>query len=852
MSENTLFSLDDTGVKEIQATYTPEANKTIIGKLRVAAFPNYKLVEITWENYSNLTEEEKNSETIYFITDKEIIGFKGVLYADDYNKIDNTPIYLDENNEVVINENYQAFFDFLINKDIEGNTNEIIVSDGEGWAKGQDIVINKDNKNSDKNYIEYRIGVSETNDKTRICLTNNPEGYFADDDNDRAYWFTISDNAKMAMSDNSKIYMHHNSRINMDQGPNYNFSNIYTIQYYYIVTELPEVLPSPYEVYLYLYTNTSCYDSDYFYSNLTENDLKDMGYELFEMSNTLSDQYDSTSYIIYVKVTYKSSPFKNYSTISPQMYLHGNCQFMMSDGKMDLERINMCYARQTLIFSEEQETPPNISDFENCNTEIYRYRRSTKPMSNALEELLEDGYIIVDGYPPCYYGDKKTWYLDKLLVGPIYNYTENGSYPSCIFNMSDNSIFYMSESGYFNQKGNSKVYIEGDNSILKIDNNAQVFLEKGYLGLNSSNGEHSPTLTIQDGCQFIMNGNVNYPGSYDLDSAIITGPDSFLFVGQCSKGSSFDSNSGTEGHKPHPRSIIMPSSSPSDLVPSNRNPRIKIADETAIFIDGNQGTGSTYIKISSNNGGQVQLHLTDNIFQQMSGNAHSEMHDDSKLIMRGNYKQAPWYDYVTGTEESRRPVQQGDNGPIVGLYDNPVVMIRGTWEDVEYITSIKTSYYFINITNSTNYNTLQTEFSALTSEQQTLSNFTESSQNLLKNLISTYFLNQYQLTIKEEDIIDCVIDGFFTSPNRFRFKNLEYISERKPENWSPHLEEKENNPYIEIIESSKVKLSGHAKVELTENFSISTDENGFNFSDGTSSVSFTLAELQNLKALLSN
>ena len=73
----------------------------------------------------------------------------------------------------------------------------------------------------------------------------------------------------------------------------------------------------------------------------------------------------------------------------------------------------------------------------------------------------------------------------------------------------------------------------------------------------------------------------------------------------------------------------------------------------------------------------------------------------------------------------------------------------------------------------------------------------------------------------------------------------------KPENWSEHLEKKENSPYIEIIENSELKLSDNAKIDITDNFSISTTEEGFVFSDGTDTVSFTISELQRLKILLS-
>lgn len=865
MSESTLFSLDDTGVKEIQATYTPEANKTIIGKLRVATFPNYKLVEITWENYSNLTEEEKNSETIYFITDKEIIGFKGILYADDYNKIDNTPIYLDESNEVVINENYQAFFDLLINKDIEGNTNEIIVSDGEGWAKGQDIIINK-TENEDGE-IEYRIGTD--NYKSDYIKKENSKITFTDDILCKTWYknnieqniynfLTLEDSAKVHFSDDAQLLMHGGAKLHIDDGPILNNDIEYNFVYSLTLDNDEELTYN--DIINNENTIWSSYDSDGYYSLITEAEMINLNFIYLKDSEIIKTETDGKFTYQFVRTYTQYNGNLDFG--SPEVYIHNGCQFHMDSGisytSLNNPSIRTCIARYTLSFDEEQSSVPPVSDFYKTEPQFYSTRSSSSTIDMTPEEIYDEGFVLKRKYPPCYRNnDKKIWYLEEFYAKIDRNFEgENALYKT------SNPQFHMHDKTYFSMSGGSSLVLNdtatsilNGNSYFKMDNDAKAYFNDGFFAMNAKHSSYStdplqPCLSIQGGSQLIMNGGMP-DSSYinnTLDPALVMDPNGFLYVGQGSEGWNGSSN------------IIFGHPSPNDLVPTNKNPRIKISDETVILIDGN-GTnaapGSNFIKIGGNNGGQVQVFLTNNIFQQMSGNAHSEMHDDSKLIMRGNYEQAPWYDHVEDSdnniiEESRRPVQQGDNGPIVGLYDNPVVMIRGTWEDVEYITLTKTNSYVINITNSTDYNTLKTEFSALSSEQRTLNNFTESSQNLLKNLISTYFLNQYQLTIKEEDIIDCVINGFYTSPNRFSFKNLEYIAEYKPENWSPHLEEKENNPYIEIIESSKVKLSGHAKVELTENFSISTDENGFNFSDGTSSVSFTLTELQNLKALLSN
>lgn len=71
-----------------------------------------------------------------------------------------------------------------------------------------------------------------------------------------------------------------------------------------------------------------------------------------------------------------------------------------------------------------------------------------------------------------------------------------------------------------------------------------------------------------------------------------------------------------------------------------------------------------------------------------------------------------------------------------------------------------------------------------------------------------------------------------------------------PDGWVENPSKVENSPLVQIIENSQVKLSGSSQIELTDNFTIKTGDNGFEFSDGTNTETLTVAEITQLKALL--
>lgn len=84
----------------------------------------------------------------------------------------------------------------------------------------------------------------------------------------------------------------------------------------------------------------------------------------------------------------------------------------------------------------------------------------------------------------------------------------------------------------------------------------------------------------------------------------------------------------------------------------------------------------------------AQFRMSNNSFTQMTGESHSEMHDDSIFIMRGvpldYYKKPtikPWADgnFMGWT----RPIEKRGNGPVTELYDKSQILIRGKWDTTE-------------------------------------------------------------------------------------------------------------------------------------------------------------------------
>lgn len=223
--------------------------------------------------------------------------------------------------------------------------------------------------------------------------------------------------------------------------------------------------------------------------------------------------------------------------------------------------------------------------------------------------------------------------------------------------------------------------------------------------------------------------------------------------------------------------------------------------------------GNTLFKYSDN----AQFRMSGDSFTQMTGNAHNEFHDDSRLIMRGSGSSSnPWNDglYKGWT----RPISNRGNGPVAEIYDKSQILIRGSWDTTE-VTG-KTSFSFRIPKTSTPINSV----ADLTGEAKEIF-------EALQMELNEYYVSGGTITKT----------GYNSWEDKIEISKCNYSN--KPADWKEHPDKIDGSPLIEIIENSEVRLS--------ENIKITGNNNGISFSNGEKTVSFSLDELERLKSLLS-
>lgn len=278
----------------------------------------------------------------------------------------------------------------------------------------------------------------------------------------------------------------------------------------------------------------------------------------------------------------------------------------------------------------------------------------------------------------------------------------------------------------------------------------------------------------------------------------------------------------------------------SVLCPANKNPRIQIADETMIIIDAASGLGANYIKIGADKNSLLQISLTGNIFQQMEHNSHSEMHHNSKFIMRGKgadygwqEKSNIWYineEYSHLGQDWTRPVRPVENdSPVLGIYDVAQFTMRGVWNTDDNWT----------LANSYTLSNWDTTLPIPTSVEELPEEFKQKLISASGTKVRDY---------KDED--GNILTTFTLTETNLKVANYEYST--KPLDWNEHLDKIEDQPVVEIIENADVRIYGNSELKLTD-YSIVANSEGFTFKDNSAGeeVSFSISELKELKKLLS-
>ena len=198
-------------------------------------------------------------------------------------------------------------------------------------------------------------------------------------------------------------------------------------------------------------------------------------------------------------------------------------------------------------------------------------------------------------------------------------------------------------------------------------------MNDGLISLNTKTTDYKPCICMNGGGQIVFNASDSEDHSLGskYDPFLSAGPASIVFVGQGSTGAE-KNNLDIYG----PGSPITDFGGPEILVPTKRNPRIQIADETMIIIDAAWGGGSNYLKIGACEGGQTQTHILDN--------THLELRQNSIISLRGkcqDSKDGPIGDFPI----TRQYGSPDGTGSMLTMYDNAVFIMRSEWP--EYQTS---------------------------------------------------------------------------------------------------------------------------------------------------------------------
>jgi hypothetical protein len=318
----------------------------------------------------------------------------------------------------------------------------------------------------------------------------------------------------------------------------------------------------------------------------------------------------------------------------------------------------------------------------------------------------------------------------------------------------------------------------------------------------------SPELYINGGCKFLMNAQLYGGDSKLTDPMLACNPNQFFYQGT-SDASLWEND---------------------DLTIITDAPFISVEHRSAVLIGGKIGNGSCFIKISpSTTDDLLKLEIFGNSKILLAGNSRTEIQEDSKLILKGSTGERPW-DYNTTTPE---PI--GDDGSMVSLYDNSCLFMRGTgnWNAEDERTW--NSNFVFNDPN-------------LTEEPTTVEVISETGwTNFHTNFNKLYYPPKNKRYISGGTIVSVKKN---TTLGGYDVTLVGFVYGTKPEGWQPNPTKVEGSPFVSIIEDAQINMDSTSELELKDGFKIKGTNVGIEFNDGTNSVTFTIAELQALKALL--
>jgi len=735
---------------------------------------------------------------------------------------------------------------------INGKLGQILINDGNNWITPSEIFFSS-------NETETRVGPSliDTSKKSFI-LNGNPlfktkeDGSLRDNEtfnfslNDFANisfggenlsvldgnsQLILHDNSKLNLTRNSQIYAHGPVQFHIDDGKYYSRVNVYSELYYSDIGGRPSPDLTPEEIRTNPSTIFSFYSSD---NNTNFSSLEELiaaGYVL-EENNSFSKY--SSSY--YLSDTFISTDMKDHYSgdNSTDSYLNAAAIRMHDKALFSMDGGASIIAHDT----------PQIY-FEDSAKAYVRGNSVTEINGNAKTRIIDDAYINISngsltlqnkgGYDSCLHmnggtilfntGDKSKVPYDPYLLAESNQITFIGQAATGA----------KRESEYYNYPNPPEFLtpkmVKFEGSFTFTDPKAtesvrwfEDFTESNKEALISAlrSSEYNIRTSVVQGSSSVTSRKIDTGYSYTVSN---------FYYGQGSTDVFGDLN---------------------DLVPENNNPRFKIANESMIVIDTDSNNGANYIRIGAADK-LLQIIKMGNIFEQMTGNAHSEMHDDSCFIMRGTTTKVPWKegmkpDQWTKTHLDKswyRPITT-DNGPLFSMYDKSQFIMRGNWDYSEEYSIYSSNFTFIdeNIEIApTSIETMTEEtkkkfFNAINKIKLDAGEYT-----LYNNLKDAYDEETGELltTISSTSNPD---GGLSLTISKFKYNSV-------PENWNEFLEKVEGQSLLEVIENAEVRIKGDSVFKMND-FSIVATSEGISFGNGEDSVIFSIDELKKLKTFLNN
>lgn len=639
--------------------------------------------------------------------------------------------------------------------------------------------------------------------------------------------FTMHDSSAMDLTRDAQIFAHGPVQLHIDDGKYYSRITVYSRLYYSDIGGRPSPDLTAEEIRTNAATSFSFSSSGY--SSIEE--LLEAGYVL-EENNSFS-KYSTYYYLFdtFVSVDMKSN-YSGYN--STESYLNGAAIRMHDKALLSMGSGASIIAHDTpaIYFEDNARTYIRGDSFTEINGTTHTYIRDEVNinMTNAATLTMHNE----GGYDPCLCmnggtilfnaGDKSKVPYDPYLIAEPNQITYIGQAATGV---SKTSYYnYPKSPAFFTPK-----MIKFEGSFTFTDTNATTsvrrfddFTDSNKTALISAlraagYGDYN---TIVKGSSSVTSKKLDTGYSYTVSN---------FYYGQGGTDVFGDLN---------------------DLVPENNNPRFRIANESMIIVDTYSDSGANYIRIGAADK-LLQIIKMGNIFEQMTGNAHSEMHDNSCFIMRGKTTTVPWAEGMRPSTYTkthldktwRRPIETEDS-PLLSLYDSSQFIMRGRWNYSKDFSIYSNTFTFID-TEISEAPTSIASMAEATKEKffNTLneSSFSGYGYSRYNNLRDAYDVETGELltTIITTENAD---GGFSISVSNFEYNDV-------PEGWSESLKKIEGQSLLEVVEDAEVRISGNSILKMND-FNIEATSEGISFGDGTEKVTFSIEELKKLKTFLSN